>query len=401
MSFKHETEQGIVGITISSVGPIVSFKCGNKSIDKCIENGFYLLHSLCDFLGAPYRETINYINSYRFKFCLSCFDEDYKIPQYVYYVIFKEEGYVKIGRTFELEQRYSPKYLKDNVKRLVCVEHVRDAEKDLKDAFLATFEQYDETRERFLVKNERKALELFDSVVSKYKQVNVENPHVDYERFPKTTNEDYTVSPFAATIICSMFRDITLPKSRALLKATEVAYNKVNKANYVAVVEVEHHIINYWSYKGYIIITDVNAKLVNISRLWNSICNTELGYQMNIHRFLRTAPITKLVKAKKITIKTKDCPGMPLLNGKWGPLIMVHMMLYYLNANYAFEVSEMLTDLIFANRLDPRTGRMDGGRARERNDASNILLEAHMKSLKDKDFVKFFEFYDKKHSKIN
>ena len=156
MSFKHETEQGIVGITISSVGPIVSFKSGGKSIDKCIENGFYLLRSLCDFLGAPYRETINYVNSYRFKFCLSCFDESYKILQYVYYVIFEEEGYVKIGRTFELEQRYSPKYLKDNVKRLVCVEHVRDAEKDLKNTFLATFKQYDDTRERFLVKNERK-----------------------------------------------------------------------------------------------------------------------------------------------------------------------------------------------------------------------------------------------------
>ena len=196
-----------------------------------------------------------------------------------------------------------------------------------------------------------------------------------------------------------MFRDIALPRSRALLGATEVAYNKVDKVNYVAVVEVERHIINYWSYKGYIIITDVNAKLVNISRLWNSICDTELGYQMNINRFLRTAPVTKLVKAKKITFETKDRKRMPLLSGRWGPLIMVHMMLYYLNANYAFEVSEMLTDLIFANRLDPRTGKMDGGRERERNDASNMFLETHMKSLKDKDFAEFFKYYDKKHQK--
>lgn len=116
MSFQHEIEQGIVGVTISSLGPIVSFSYNGKTIDKCVDDGFYLLHSLCDFLGAPYRETINYINSYRFKFCLSLFDETYKIPQYVYYIKFGD--YVKIGRTFELEQRYSPKYLKDNVKRL-------------------------------------------------------------------------------------------------------------------------------------------------------------------------------------------------------------------------------------------------------------------------------------------
>lgn len=373
----------------------MSFSYNGKTIDKCVEDGFYLLHSLCDFLGAPYRETINYINSYRFKFCLSLFDETYKIPQYVYYIKF--EDYVKIGRTFELGQRYSPRYLKDNVKRLICVEHVKDAEKDLKDAFLATFKKYNKTLERFTIDNERKALALFDSVVSKYKQVKVENPHINFDRFPGKEHEDYTVSPFAATLICSMFKDTTLSKSRALLRTIEATYNKLDKANYVAVVEVERHIINYWSYKGYIIITDVNAKLVNISRLWNSICDTELGYQMNIHRFLRTAPVTKLIKAKKITIETKDCKRMPLLSGKWGPLIMVHMMLYYLNANYAFEVSEMLTDLIFANRLDPRTGRMDGGRARERNNASDILLKAYSKSLKDKDFAEFFKHYDKKH----
>ena len=53
--------------------------------------------------------------------------------QYIYYIRFKK--YIKIGRTYDLKKRYAPKFLKDNVLRVVSVNDVEEAEKAIKNSF--------------------------------------------------------------------------------------------------------------------------------------------------------------------------------------------------------------------------------------------------------------------------
>jgi len=131
-------------------------------------------------------------------------DPSFKIPNAVYFITFPD--FVKIGRTFDLKQRYSPSELKDNVKRIVFVSDIAATEKELKTEFAKKFEVFSEkSLERFKVDNMRKALELFDRIVEKHKTKEVENGHIKFFNSDEQIGTGYFVSPTAASI-CFLFR---------------------------------------------------------------------------------------------------------------------------------------------------------------------------------------------------
>lgn len=125
------------------------------------------------------RSISNFTITQRFNYILSCFDTSFNVPNAVYFIIF--DGFVKIGRTFDLKQRYSPGELKDNVKRMVFVTDVIRTEKELKDEFSKKYKYYSEkSKERFIIKDIQRALELFDNIVKKHKTKEIKNNHVRY-----------------------------------------------------------------------------------------------------------------------------------------------------------------------------------------------------------------------------
>ena len=67
------------------------------------------------------------------------------------------------------------------MKRIVFVNNIEKAEKELKDEFSKKYEYYkDNSLEGFKVKDIRRALKLFDNISKKYKIKEIENKHVNY-----------------------------------------------------------------------------------------------------------------------------------------------------------------------------------------------------------------------------
>lgn len=140
----------------------------------------------------------------------------------------------------------------------------------------------------------------------------------------------------------------------------DTIYNKIDKNNFIAVFKDGDETYHYWRFYGYIIIVNNNSKLVNISRLWKTIAEVNnYNGRIGLRDFLASDRIRTLREHSEIITRTYQ--ERPLLNGKWAPIIFVHLILYHLNPRYMSEVAKMMTDMIFERRVDMRTGRMLGG----------------------------------------
>ena len=296
MSKTPEEQQNIKELNITKRGEVIIYKWNGHAIEKSIELGMISCESILEILNIQKATLIKFLSSQRFNFCLHLLNPSYTIPSYVYFIVIN--GYVKIGRTYNIDARYSLKNIKDSLKRLVYVNNDKAAEKALKNAFGEV-----------------------------------------YERRPGHQSIE--------SCCWSIARIDTI-------------YNKVDKNNFIAVFKDGNETYQYWRFYGYIIIVNNNLKLVNISRLWKTIAKVNNYHgRMGLRDFLASDRIRTLREHSEIITRTYQ--KRPLLNGKWAPLIFVHLILYYLNPRYMSEVAKMMTDMIFKRRIDMRTGRMIGG----------------------------------------
>ena len=334
----------------------------------------YKLASIIPILGEKLKNIISFVNSQMFNYCLHCYDPSYIIPQYVYFIIF--DGFVKIGRTYNLKRRYTPSELKDNVKRIVFIENVKECEKELKDKFKNKYKYYIENSlERFVIKDIKRALQLFDSIVKKYKIKNIENPHIKYYHMDKQYGTDYYISYSVVSLLISTYKDINYDECLYNINNIELFYNKINKNDFVSSFKEEEHLFNYWKYYGYMIIIDSNTNQLNISRLWKSILKTD-SLKDKLYRFLNLTDIKRLIKEENIKIETRKYKNKPLLNGKYGPIFFIHLILHYLNAKYMLKVSQLLTEMIFKKKIEIRS--ISGGSKEYQNIILSKIIESEL-----------------------
>ena len=359
-----EISQNINPITITKRGEVLVYSETIKSksktykltIERSMTNNMYSLTSIAELLKIELKTLSNYIITQRFNFCIHCYDHSYKIPQYVYLIDFGD--FIKIGRTFDINRRYPPKDLKDNLKRLVFVNDVVSTEKDLKVSFKNKFKKYSEdSDERFIITNMRSALKLFDDTVSKHNIKEIENTHIRHYDHDETYGSGYFVSPLACSLLISMYYELDYDICISFINNVEKLYNRIDKNDFIATFKEENMLFQYWKYYGYTIIVNINKEEVNISRLWKSIIKTDhdnIKGDTRLSKFLQRINIQNFMKENKIELHKRHYNDRPLLNGKYGSLLFVHIILYELNSKYAQRVAKMLTDMIFKRKIEIR-----------------------------------------------
>lgn len=359
MSRTPEEQQNIKELNITKRGEVIIYKWNGHCIEKSIELGMISCESILEILNIQKATLIKFLSSQRFNFCLHLLNPSYTIPSYVYFIVI--DGYVKIGRTYSIDARYSLMKIKDGLKRLVYVNNDKAAEKALKNAFGEVYERRPGHQEFFIVEYLRKALSLFDTIVSRF-AINVNTPNEHVKTFVKhiTYGTNTFISNDAFKVVVSAFADKSIESCCRLIARIDTIYNKVDKNNFIAVFKDGDETYQYWRFYGYIIIVNNNLKLVNISRLWKTIAKVNNYHgRMGLRDFLASDRIKTLREHSEIITRTYQ--KRPLLNGKWAPLIFVHLILYYLNPKYMSEVAKMMTDMIFERHIDMRTGRIIGG----------------------------------------
>ena len=380
-----ELTQNINKIEITQNGEVITYSLkyngNNVRLMKSISNNKYLLNSISNILSINIKDLTTFLYSQRFNYILHIFDSSYIIPQFVYFIIFND--YVKIGRTFDLKHRYSPYELKKNVKRIVFVTDVVSTEKELKKAFIKNFERYStKSLERFNIPSYKikHALQIFDNVVSKHKQKELVKEqlekHIESYKNDKQYGTGYFVSDIVCSILLSTYSNINYSICLNTIKTIEKIFRKFNKNDFVSIFEEDGECYQYWKFYGYIIIVNMNTEEVNISRFWKSIIKTEKHKtKMTLYDYLRLENIQNFLKQYKIKIYSKHYIKRPLINGKWAPIVFVHLILHYLNAKYMLEVSNMLTKMIFEKRINIQSGKyMIGGS--NKNNIIHLIKES-------------------------
>ena len=249
-------------------------------------------------LNKDFKTIVSFMCSQRFNFILHCYDHTFQIPEFVYFIVFPD--FVKIGRTFDLNQRYSPSELKDSVKRIVFVSDIEATEKELKTKFSERYEKFSEkSSERFKinVRHRKKALSLFDSIVEKHNIQKIENKHVRYFHMHQIFGSEYYVSSLVCSILISVFCERDFYECSENMKLIEKISGRIDRNDFIAVVKENGRILQYWKYFGYIIIIDMSSNQVNISRFWKSILKTD-NVKDKLSVFLNSAKIKRILQRK-------------------------------------------------------------------------------------------------------
>lgn len=351
-------KQQIPILTIYKDGLLLNYRIGNYKIAKSLVNNLYSLNSIISiYVNNTHKSIRKFLASQRFNYILHYMDNSFKIPQYIYFIKFKDG--VKIGRTFDIKQRYNPSEVFNIVLRVVNVENINKCEKELKDKFKNKYnlvkglEKFDiNTSDNNEILN---ALRTFDDVVSKYKTKNkaIKNNHLQYVR--DGTDElgnGYYVSSLVASIIYNIFGDINYSDIKYVLNLIDKASDKFDKTNYYSTFIESGDRFFYWSYHGYKIIANGSKGLINASRLWNTVKKenhiSDKYKNKSLANFLKSAFIRNIFKEhteiKPVSYKYKD---RPLLNGKYLPIYFTHFIIQYLNAKYAVEIAKYLTESLF------------------------------------------------------
>ena len=130
---KAERQQ-IPILTIYKDGLLLNYNIGNYRLSKNITNNLYTFDSISKLYDKKTIELIKkFLISQRFNYILHCFDNTIDIPQYIYFIKFADG--VKVGRTFDLKQRYQPSTIYNMAVRIVEVNKVDKCEKEIKDKF--------------------------------------------------------------------------------------------------------------------------------------------------------------------------------------------------------------------------------------------------------------------------
>ena len=343
-------------LTIYKDGLQLNYKIGKYNISKNITNNLYTLKSILNIFDIKKRELIKkFITSQRCNYIINYIDNSYRIPQYIYFIKF-DKG-IKIGRTFDINQRYQPNKIYNMIYRIIAVDNVNKCEKELKDKFK---EKYNLIKglEMFDISNDKmkSALYDFDDIVKQYKLKDIEYKNTNHIYLQSyNTNEigkGYYVSSLVASIIFNIFNDTDYNDIKYVLSLIDKSSDKFDKENYCSTFIENGDRFFYWSYHNYKVIANGSKGTINASRLWNTVKKEnhidDKYRNIKLSHFLKSAFIRNIFKEHKeikpITYKFND---RPLLNGKYLPVCFTHFIIQYLNAKYALEIAKYLTESLF------------------------------------------------------
>ena len=255
-----------------------------------VSDNLLYLTELSKFLSQKYHVSIdlyNYMESNEFH--ISMIREDSSLyPKSHVYLLDMKNGTFKVGKAFDINQRYSGKSITEYLVKLYTVDNETITEQELLKAMREKFKQVEGTQEFFEYNTLTPVINLFTSIAIKHKLyvkdlnsqlIDTSMTHVHY--FPGIYGH-----PDVARILihkfCSVHDDLQnwmklLESHKFDIGGTTVNIMKDETTG-------QDNIFCY--FKGYMFIRQLHSKYYNASRMINSIVKTDKMARKNLNRYI-------------------------------------------------------------------------------------------------------------------
>lgn len=313
-----------------------------------LKDGFVNLNEMVKFVNDKYKFSFKlstYLKSKDFYVRLLDVDTTIQSKSFVYLLDFPDEGYFKIGRTFDILQRYPKNIIEKNLIELVPVTDDKKAERALLDFMETKYTKVEGTNESFYYKSIQYVLRYFRSVI-KQNNFEVDLPSLKSKLINlgiSGEKDTYGHIEIARIIINHLLKasdrknwDLMFIKLIHEIPNTtlDFIYNKEEKAECL-----------YWYMDGYIYIKNLKTNYYNISRLVNSVSRTDkTDKKLNMY-MARSKRFNDMIESYKAYSGNPDNTGIykyqnksqPLLSGYWMDEIYLLTILRWLNPSLEFE----------------------------------------------------------------
>ena len=255
-----------------------------------VSDNLLYLTELSKFLSQTYHVSIDlydYMESSEFH--ISMMKEDSSLyPKSHVYLLDMKNGTFKVGKTLDINQRYSGKSITEYLVKLYAVDNETATEQELLKAMREKFKQVEGTQEFFEYKTLTPAIDLFTSIAIKHKLYvkDLNSQLID----TSMTHDHYFPGiyghPDVAKILihkfCSVHSDLQnwmklLESHKFDIGGTTVSIMKDETTD-------QDNIFCY--FKGYIFIRQLNSRYYNASKTIDSIVKTDKMPQKSLNHYI-------------------------------------------------------------------------------------------------------------------
>lgn len=331
---------------------ILTFMVEKIIILKHPYNGLVYLNSIEKSINAYRNNKISvgrFIETFTFYEEMRLLKGD-ALPKYgiIYLIVFKDKKIFKVGRTFNLKQRYS-KSVKENVVRVYHVSDDRDVERDILKEYRRLGYKTVKGNEYFSYSRYSDVLTIFDYIV-KPKAIDttkVLDSYFHKKEFSHDKRGFWTQFTPMHVIVNHfvkddrLFRLFTYVESFLLVAKSSGYYYRVLE------FPSAHLTFKIAKFRRYTIIENQNNLYVHATALWNTIKKADgIKNKQTLYNFLRSQFMQKHLKPQfeelfpgQPIIINYECKDFKFLSGHYIHFIFVHFILEWLDAKYAMEVS--------------------------------------------------------------
>lgn len=244
-----------------------------------VDDNMIHLTELSKFLSSKYHisfDLYKYLETKEFHVALMSEDNTLYPKANVYLLDFRD-GVCKVGKTFDVNQRYKGKLISDYLVSLYNVDNDTATEQEILAEMRKTYKEVEGKREYFEYKSIAPIARLFNSIASKHKTPlqNYNSKLLDFSEIHSHYFNGIYAHPDVAKIIirkfCTNASDI--PNWNKLLESHK--YEVGGATLNIMKDETTGKDNLFWYYNGYVFIRTIDTNYYNASRLVNSIIRTD------------------------------------------------------------------------------------------------------------------------------
>lgn len=325
-------------------------KFKNLEVQQRISDGFINLSYLMKFINTMNKTKFSiyqYLSSKSFYLDLLNIDNSLTNKSNVYLLHFPKENTFKIGKTFDIKQRYPTDVIENNLIDISPVINDASVEKELIEYFTQKYEVVKGTNETFYLTCKIETIKTqFRSIIQKH-LVKPEKINSKLLIFPNPRADDRTIYGHVevAHIFTNHFSTGAVSRKNWDYLFLKISHEIPNSTlDFVENIENKSTCL-YWYFNGYVIIKDINDNFFNASRLVNSVSKSDGKKKSFIDLmakkfFKDLCDQYRLYTGGKEPVKKVTNKTQPALNGWWVHEYLIETVMRWLKPEY-----ELLTNI--------------------------------------------------------
>lgn len=330
---------------------IIRFEYKDIRFDKMFKSDLFYLQSVASSMGkaihSPKLNMVPFINSYSF-YCQLCL-LDPTLPKYsnVYLKFTSVPKTVKIGKCYDLLNE--PIEQNEKLIKIVPVKDDSTVEQKLIiSEFSKVYEKENDENETFIYNNLNQVKVLFNSCISESDKVKLgfnNSKHIQKIVLSHDNYHGVWISPQVVRILINNYvEDSNVKKDYDDIMDSLNAYISNDDYTYTEHNDLLNQDCSYRLCHKYVVIQNNDDLMVNGSRLWNSICETENKKfaGKSLSRFLKSKRIQKIKEQFNRNYPNKSFHTekiknikQPQFNGVYIHHVLVQYIIEYLDTKRA------------------------------------------------------------------